>query len=131
MQQFLDTCGFHHKFVINYADFVAPLSPMLKKEVKWKWTAYLHKAFEELRAQFANSIRLIHPNDELPYSIYTDASKFAIVALLMQNDENGETYIVSSASRVLTTTEQKYSTCEQELLAIVYALNKFQICVWL
>ena len=131
MRQFLGICGFRHKFVINYADFVAPLSPLLKKGVKWKWTAYLQKAFEELRAQFANSIRLIHPNDELPYSIYTDASKFAIVALLMQNDENGETYIVSSASRVLTTTEQKYSTCEQELLAIVYALNKFQICVWL
>jgi hypothetical protein len=103
---------------------------MLKKGVKWKWTAYLQKAFEELRAQFANSIHLIHPNDELPYSIYTDASKFAIAALLMQNDENGETYIVSTASRVLTTTEQKYSTCEQELLAIVYALNKFQIYVF-
>jgi hypothetical protein len=36
----------------------------------------------------------------------------------MQTDENGETYIVSTASRVLTATEQ-------ELLAIVYALNKF------
>ena len=103
---------------------------MLKKGVKWKWTALLQKAFEELRAQFANSIHLIHPNDELPYSIYTDASKFAIGALLMQTDENGETYIVSTVSRVLTATEQKYSTCEQELLAIVYALNKFRIYVF-
>jgi len=86
--------------------------------------------FEELRAQFANNIHLIHPKDELPYSIYTDASKFAIGALLVQTDENGETYIVSTASRVLTATEQKYSTCEQELLAIVYALNKFRIYVF-
>jgi hypothetical protein len=31
LQQFLGTCGFHHKFVINYADFVVPLSPVLKK----------------------------------------------------------------------------------------------------
>jgi hypothetical protein len=37
----------------------------------------------------------------------------------MQTDENGETYIISAASRILTTTEQKYSTCEQELSAIV------------
>jgi hypothetical protein len=64
------------------------------------------QAFEELRAQFANSIHLIHPNDELPYSIYTVASKFAIGALLMQTDENGETYIVPTASRVLNATEQ-------------------------
>jgi hypothetical protein len=102
---------------------------MLKKWVKWKWTAHLQQAFEELRAQFANSIHLIHANDELPYSIYTDASKFAIGALLMQTDENGETYIVSTASRVLTATERKYSTCKQELLAIFYAL-KFRIYVF-
>jgi len=106
LRQFLGICGFHHKVVINYADFVAPLSPMLKKGVEWKWTVHLQQAFEELRAQFANSIHLIHPNDELPYSIYTDASKFAIGALLMQTDENGETYIVSTAFRVLTATEQ-------------------------
>jgi hypothetical protein len=103
---------------------------MLKKEVKCKWTAHLQQAFEELRAQFANSIHQIHSNDELPYSIYTDASKFAIGALLMQTGENGEIYIVSTASRVLVATEQKYSTCEQELLAIVYALNKFRIYVF-
>jgi len=101
--------------VISYADFVAPFSPMLKKGVKWKWTAHLQKAFEELRPQFANSIHLIHPDDDLPYSIYTDASKFAIGALLMQTDQNGEKHIVSTASRVLTATEQKYSTCEQEI----------------
>jgi hypothetical protein len=81
--------------------------------------------FEELRAQFVNSIHLIHPNDELPYSIYTDASKFAVSAILTQTDENGEIYIVSTASRILTATEQKYLTCEQDLLAIVYAPNKF------
>jgi hypothetical protein len=36
MRKFLGICGFHRKFVINYADFVATLSPMLKKGVKWK-----------------------------------------------------------------------------------------------
>jgi hypothetical protein len=110
LRQFLGTCGLHYKFVIFYADFVAPLSPVLKKGVKWKLTAHLQQVFEELRAQFANSIHLIHPNDELPYSIYTYASKFAIGAILLQTDENGETYIVSTASRVLTAAEQKYST---------------------
>jgi len=37
---------------------------------------------------------------------------------------------VSTASRVLTLAEQRYSTCEQELLAIVYALRKFRIYVF-
>jgi hypothetical protein len=78
---------------------------MLKKGVKWKWREHLQIPFEELRTKFANSIHLIHPNDELPYSIYTDASKFAVHAILMQTDENGEKYIVSTASRILTVTE--------------------------
>jgi hypothetical protein len=73
---------------------------------------------------------MIHSNDELPYSTYTEASKFTIGALLMQTGENGETYIVCTASRVLNATEQKYSTCEQELLVTVYALNKFRIYVF-
>jgi hypothetical protein len=82
--------------------------PHAEKRVKWKWTANLKQVFAALRAQFANSIHLIHPNDDLSYSIYTDASKFAVGALLVQADENGETYIVSTASSGLTATEQKY-----------------------
>jgi hypothetical protein len=86
LRQFLGTCGFHHKFVVNYAAFVAPFSPMLKKGVKWKWKTQLQRAFEDLRSQFAHSIHLVHPNDELPYRIYSDASKFAVGALLMQTE---------------------------------------------
>jgi len=63
-----------------------------------------------ITCQFPNGIHLINPNDELPYSIYTDASKLAISAVLKQTDEKGEIYIISTASRVLTATEQKYST---------------------
>ena len=37
---------------------------------------------------------------------------------------------MSTASRVLSAVEQRYSTCEQELLAIVYALQKFRLYVF-
>jgi hypothetical protein len=130
LRQFRGTCGFRHKFAVNYVAFVAPFSPVLKKGVKWEWTTQLQRAFEDLRSQFAHSIHLVHPNDELPYSMYSDASKFAVGALLMQANENGETHIVSTASRVLTATEQRYSTCEQELLAVIYALRKFRLYVF-
>jgi len=60
-----------------------------------------------LSAQFAIRIHLIRPNDELPYSIYTDASKFAIGALLVQTDENGETLGLFNKYR--TFGRQKYN----------------------
>jgi hypothetical protein len=35
LRQFLGTTNYHNRFIINYADYVAPLLPLLKKESKW------------------------------------------------------------------------------------------------
>jgi hypothetical protein len=80
-------------------------------------------------AKFADSVTLVHPNENLPYSIYTYASGKAVGAVLMQTSEQGETCLVSTASRVLSGTEQRYTVAEQELLAIVYGLEKFRVCL--
>jgi transposase InsO family protein len=127
LRQFLGTCNFHNRFIVGYANYVAPLLPLLKQGTKWMWTSEKQAAFEKLRECFAGSIHLVHPSQDLPYAIYTDASKYGISSVLVQKNESGETYIISTASRVLTPTEQKYSTCEQELLAVVYALQKFRM----
>jgi len=44
----------------------------------------------------------------------------------MQTNRDGEKHIVFTVSRVLTQTERRYSFAEQELLAIVFALDKFR-----
>ena len=90
----------------------------------------MQSAFETLRERFAHRLHLIQPDDNLPYIIHTDASGEAVAAVLMQTKEDGETRIVSTASSVLTLAERRYSTCEQELLAIVYALQKFRIYIF-
>jgi hypothetical protein len=59
LRQFLGTCDYHHRFIINYSDYVAPLLGLLKKGTKWKWTPEMHIAFETLREKFANTIHLI------------------------------------------------------------------------
>jgi len=41
----------------------------------------------------------------------------------MQINRGGETRKVSTASRVLTQNERRYSVAQQELLAIVFALD--------
>jgi hypothetical protein len=130
LRRFLGLCGFHQRFIINYASYVAPLLVLLQEQNKWKWSTEMQSAFEILRERFAHSIHLIHPDNDLPYIIHTDASGKAVAAVLMQTKEDGETRIVSTASRVLTRAEQRYSTCVQELLAIVYALQKFRIYVF-
>jgi len=87
-------------------------------------------AFETLREKFANTIHLIQPDERLPYIIHTDASSKAIGAVLMQKDSEGSVNIVSTASRVKHSAEKRYTTCEQELLTVVYALEKFRVYVY-
>jgi hypothetical protein len=113
LRQFLGICNFHSRFVVGYANYVGPLLPLLQQGNKWRWTEEMQTAFEKLRASFASSVQLVHPRTELPYSIYTDASKLGISSVLMQESDSGEKLIVSTASRVLSSTERKYSTCEQ------------------
>ena len=118
-------CNFHQRFIVNYVEYVAPLLQLLRKNTPWKWSAEMQEAFESLRDRFANTIHLVQPNENLPYIINADARARAIGAVLMQCDREGNTSIVSTASRVLTQTEQHYTTCEQELLGVIFALEKF------
>jgi hypothetical protein len=129
LRQFLGICNFHSRFIVGYANYTAPLHALLRQGSKWKWTQEKQDAFLRLRESFARSIQLVHPCNERPYAVYTDASKLGISSVLTQESESGEMLVVSTASRVLTEIERRYSTCEQELLAVVYALQKFRIYV--
>jgi hypothetical protein len=130
LRQFLGTCNFHHRFIINYAEYAAHLVPLLKKGVRWKWDQDHEEAFLKLRNAFAASIHLAHPRSDLIYEIYTDSSCYAISGILAQTDEKGQVSIITTASRVLSPTERRYTTCEQVLLAVVFALQKFRIYVY-
>ena len=48
----------------------------------------------------------------------------------MQQDEDGDFYIISTASRVLRPSEQRSTTCEKELLAIICALQRFRVYIY-
>jgi hypothetical protein len=126
LRKFLGVCNFHQQFIVSYAEYVAPLLSLLRKGNKWIWTSTFQSTFECLREKFANSAHLVQPDDSRDYIINSDASKIAIAAVLMQKDHAGNTNIVSTASRVLTQTEQRYTTCELELLATVFALQRFR-----
>ena len=77
-RRFLGVSGYHQRFVINYASYVAPLLVLLQKQSKWKWSSDMQSAFETLREKFAHNIHLIHPDDNLPYIIHADASGKAV-----------------------------------------------------
>ena len=65
------------------------------------------------------------PNLKLPFEVMCDASDLAIGAVLGQREE-GKPYVVYYASKTLNEAQRNYTTAEKELLAVVYALDKFR-----
>ena len=61
------------------------------------------------------------PNHNKPFEIYTDASNFQIGATIKQNN-----LPIAYFSKKLTPTQRRYSTIEQEMLAIVQVLKEYR-----
>ncbi|GBN31098.1 Retrovirus-related Pol polyprotein from transposon 17.6, partial [Araneus ventricosus] len=66
------------------------------------------------------------PDFSKPFSVFTDASKYALGAVLVQEDETKFHHPISFASRKLSDAETRYSVVEREAMAIVFALNHFK-----
>ncbi|GJR95978.1 reverse transcriptase domain-containing protein [Tanacetum coccineum] len=68
---------------------------------------------------------LIAPNWDLPFELMCDASDFAIGAVLGQR-KNKHFQPIHYASKTMTEAQAHYTTTEKELLAVVYAFEKFR-----
>ena len=69
---------------------------------------------------------LVHPDITKPYRLYTDASDYAVGAILAQEDEDGNERVIHYLSQQLSRTQRKWPTLEKEGWAIVLALKKFR-----
>ena len=65
------------------------------------------------------------PDRHLPFEVMCDASDLAVRAVLGHRIE-GKSYVVYYASKTLNEAQRNYTTTEKELLAVVYALDKFR-----
>ena len=88
------------------------------------------KAFEELKQQFLKALLLRHYAADLPIRIETDASGFAISAIISQPhpSPNGKIqwHPIAFYSRKMTAAERNYHTGDQEMLAIVEAFEQWR-----
>jgi hypothetical protein len=124
-RSFLGLAGYYRRFVKDFSLIAAPLTELTKSSLQWKWGAEEIKAFNDLKIAMSSVPVLLIPNMDLPFTVTTDASGYAIGAVLSQDQGNG-LQPVAYLSHKMSAAERKYPVHEQELLAIVEAMKQWR-----
>ncbi|XP_019179609.1 PREDICTED: uncharacterized protein LOC109174831 [Ipomoea nil] len=125
VRSFLGHAGFYRRFIKDFSKICRPLCSLLAKDVDFKFDDECLSAFHFLKEKLTSAPILTAPNWGFPFEIMCDASDSAIGAVLGQRI-NKMPYVIHYASRTLDNAQVNYTTTEKELLAIVFALEKFR-----
>ena len=126
VMQFLGLCQYYHNHIDHFADLALPLTDLLVSSSTFHWDPPQQEAFDALKKAITTApvLRIFDP--ALATAVETDASGFAIGAVLFQIDRYGVSHPVAYTSRKMNAAERNYPTHEQELLAIVHALKTWR-----
>ena len=125
LRGFLGVLGYYRKFIRDFARIAKPLTNSLRKGETLDYSREFINAFEKCKNILTSSTILQYPDFDKTFILTTDASNHAIGAVLSQGPV-GKDKPIAYASRTLSQTEEKYSTIEKELLAIVWACKYFR-----
>ena len=128
VRQFLGHAGFYRRLIQDFLKIAKPLYKLLEKYAKFEWDAECQQRFEELKAYLTTAPIVRALDWQLPFEVMCFASDLAVGAVLGQISE-GKLYVVYYARKTLNEAYRNYTTIEKELLAVVYALDKF--CAYL
>ncbi|XP_065225166.1 uncharacterized protein K02A2.6-like [Planococcus citri] len=124
LQSFIGLVGYYSKFIPNFSDIAHPLNQLRRKNVPFVWSNACKMAFCKLKEEIASDRVLCHYNPAKELILSTDASPFALGAVLSHRFAEGERPI-AFVSRTLTETESRYSQLDKEALAIYWGMKKF------
>lgn len=122
IKSFLGLVGYYRKFIRDFAKIAKPMTKFLKKDkhVNVHDSEFVN-AFNKLKLLITSDPILRYPDFSKVFTLTTDASNFALGAVLSQEGRP-----TCYASRTLNEHECNYSTIEKELLAIVWATKYFR-----
>ena len=114
----------------NYANIVATLYALLRKDVEWVWGDAQQKAFYTVIQRLAHSTTLAFPDVGKPFHVHTDASDVALAASLSQEYGKGEMRLVACMGKKLNPAECNYPSHKMEVLALVEGLKYWRAYLW-
>ncbi|KAL0846987.1 hypothetical protein Bca101_020233 [Brassica carinata] len=125
IRSFLGHAGFYRRFIKDFSKIARPMTKLLCKEAAFSFDEDCLEAFKKIKGDLVSSPIVQPPDWDLPFEIMCDASDFAVGAVLGQK-KDGQTHVIYYASQTLNDAQMKYATTEKEMLAIVFAFEKFR-----
>ncbi|MBW0508455.1 hypothetical protein O181_048170 [Austropuccinia psidii MF-1] len=125
LQSFLGYSIFYHCLIKNYSKKITALTSLLKKDSPFIFNEEALGQFQISKETFTNSPILSHFNPSLPNLLETDASDYALGAVLSQVNDSGKHPIAFDSCKLLPD-ELNYELYDKELLGIFWALKHWR-----
>ncbi|KAK1649120.1 hypothetical protein QYE76_066925 [Lolium multiflorum] len=125
IRSILGHAGFYRRFIKDLSKISKPLTNLLQKDVPFVFDDDCKEAFETLKKALTTAPIVEPPDWNLPFEIMCDASDFAVGAVLGQRVDK-KLNVIHYASKTLDAAQRNYATTEKELLAVVFACDKFR-----
>nr|GEV42384.1 hypothetical protein [Tanacetum cinerariifolium] len=125
IRSFLGHAGFYRRFIKDFPKIARPMTRLLEKDTPFIFSQECVDAFQTLKRKLTEAPILIAPDWDMPFELMCDASDFAIGAVLGQRQDK-HFRPIHYASKTMIEAESKYTTTEKEMLAVVYAIEKFR-----
>ena len=108
-----------------------PLNALTQKETTFEWTQICQESFELLKTSLMTEPILTYPDPNLPYVLFTDASKYAWACVLTQEKthtiENKEVQIlhpITYMSGLFKGSQMNWACLTKEAYAIYMSIKK-------
>nr|GEW08196.1 reverse transcriptase domain-containing protein [Tanacetum cinerariifolium] len=125
IRSFLGHASFYRSFRKDFSKIARPMTYLLEKDSQFYFSKECVEAFQTLKRKLTKAPILIAPNWDMPFKLMCDASDFAIGAVLGQRQDK-HFRPIHCAIKTMIEAEYNYTTTEMEMLAVVYAFEKFR-----
>ena len=131
VKQFLGLIGYYRKFVPRFADVARPLTNLTRLDQPFEWSDKCQASFELLKEALIKEPILRFPDPNKPYTLYTDASKYAWSCVLTQqytHDMDNKQIVVNHpityVSGLFKGSQLNWAALTKEAYAIYMSIKK-------
>ena len=128
VKSFIGLASYYRRFIPGFSQIAHSLYELTKQNIPFDWTNDCEIAFQTLKKKLCTAPALISPDQNLPFHIFSDASKKSVGFVLMQK-KNGRLHPIAYGSKILDKHQQNWSITCLEAYALVQGVFHFQFCI--